>query len=61
MHKNYPIQKKPKNIHEVVTCRCDTFFEDKNWQEQISLSDPFGSWLLYNIPPLLDSITKVEK
>ena len=58
MHKNYPTHKKPKDIHQVVTCRYDTFFEDKNWQEQISLPDPFGSWLLHNISPLLDSIAK---
>lgn len=58
MHKDYPLPKKPKDIREIVTCRYDTFFENKNWQEQISLSDPFGAWLLNNITPLLDSIAR---
>jgi len=52
MHKNLPENQKPEDINQLITARYDTFFEDKNWQQVISLSLPFGPWLLENIHPL---------
>lgn len=56
MHHNCPKNLQPGDINQIITARYDTFFENSNWQNQISFTPPFGSWLIKNLPPLLSAM-----
>ena len=56
MHKDYPTDRKVKDINELITCRYDMFFESEEWTKLIGLGEPFGSWLLEESKPVLKVI-----
>lgn len=53
MHSQYPADLKVNNLNDLITCRHDGFFEDKDWEAGISINEPLSSWLKENIQPIL--------
>ena len=45
MHTQYPIDRRPRFINELVSFRYEDFFTDPNWQEVIQVKEPQKSWL----------------
>lgn len=47
MHAQYPAERRPQSLNEIITCRYDTLFkEDKAWRTRIPPADePLKSWL----------------
>ena len=45
MHTQYPIDRRPRFINELVSFRYEDFFTDPNWQAVIQVKEPQKSWL----------------
>jgi hypothetical protein len=45
MHAEYPADRRPEYMNELITCRYDVFFEDPNWREIFPVKEPLKSWL----------------
>ena len=45
MHKNYPADRKPALMNELVSARHDTFFNEEDWREIFPREEPLKSWL----------------
>lgn len=44
MHGDYPKDRKPKFLNEVITCRYDMLFESENWRKAIPINEPLKTW-----------------
>jgi len=49
MHEDYPAVKRPTFINELISCRYDTFFHNKDWREKLPANDPLLSWILERV------------
>ena len=45
MHTQYPIDRRPQSLNELVSFRYEEFFTNPNWQEEIQVKEPLQSWL----------------
>ena len=45
MHTDYPADRRPRYMNELITCRYDTFFDAPNWREVFSVKEPLKGWL----------------
>jgi hypothetical protein len=45
MHTQYPADRRPQSLNELVSFRYEEFFADPNWQELIRVVEPLKSWL----------------
>jgi hypothetical protein len=45
MHANYPAERRPATMNELVTCRYDTAFQNSDWSRTIAVNEPLKSWL----------------
>jgi hypothetical protein len=45
MHDQYPIDRRPQFINELISFRYEDFFTDPNWHEVIQVKEPLKSWL----------------
>ena len=46
MHADYPADRRPATMNELITGRYDVFFEDANWREVFPAQEPLKSWLI---------------
>jgi hypothetical protein len=44
MHRDYPKDKKPECLNDLITCRYDIFFDDPEWRSTISIHEPIKTW-----------------
>ena len=45
MHADYPAERRPATMNELVTCRYDTAFQNADWRGTITVDEPLKSWL----------------
>ena len=45
MHADYPPERRPAALHQIVTARYDTFFDDPGWRKAIHIDEPMFTWL----------------
>lgn len=45
MHENYPPERRPLALNQIITARYDTFFNDPDWRTSIHLDEPVIAWL----------------
>ena len=45
MHTQYPAERRPKSINELVSCRYERFFSNQNWRDMIPVEPPLKDWL----------------
>jgi hypothetical protein len=45
MHAEYPADRRPEYMNELITSRYDVFFKDPNWREIFPVKEPLKSWL----------------
>jgi hypothetical protein len=45
MHTQYPIDRKPQSLNELVSFRYERFFTNPNWQDAIQVKEPLKGWL----------------
>ena len=45
MHTQYPADRRPKSINELVSCRYEQFFSKPNWRDMIPVEPPLKDWL----------------
>ncbi|UCF26958.1 MAG: hypothetical protein JSW42_09925 [Chloroflexota bacterium] len=45
MHTQYPSERRPRTLNELVSFRYENFFTEPDWQEQIQVDPPLHSWL----------------
>lgn len=45
MHTQYPIDRRPQSLNELVSFRYERFFTNPNWQDVILVKEPLKGWL----------------
>jgi hypothetical protein len=45
MHADYPADRCPARMNELITCRYDVFFQDPQWRQVIPIQKPLAGWL----------------
>jgi hypothetical protein len=45
MHTDYPADRRPEYMNELITCRYDVFFQDPNWRQILPIKEPLKGWL----------------
>jgi hypothetical protein len=45
MHTEYPADRRPAYMNELITCRYDVFFEDPGWRRAFPVKEPLKGWL----------------
>ena len=45
MHAQYPADRRPGSLNDVVTCRYDVLLDDEDWRRVITINEPLRSWL----------------
>jgi hypothetical protein len=45
MHAQYPSERRPETLNELISFRYERFFSRPDWQEQIQVDPPLQSWL----------------
>ncbi len=44
MHSSYPAERRPARMNDLITCRCDFFF-NPSWEADVAIDEPLKSWL----------------
>lgn len=45
MHSQYPADRRPQSINELITLRYEGFFSKPNWRDKIQVEPPLEDWL----------------
>jgi len=45
MHSQYPADRRPKTLNEVISFRYERFFSKPDWQDVIRVEPPLKDWL----------------
>ena len=45
MHRDYPVERRPKCLNDLTTVRYENFFDNTNWESIIPVKEPLGTWL----------------
>jgi len=45
LHTQYPADRRPKSINELISCRYERFFSKPNWRDMIPVEPPLKDWL----------------
>jgi len=45
MHSQYPADRRPQSINELITLRYEDFFSKPNWRDKIQVEPPLEDWL----------------
>ena len=45
MHVDYPRERRPQSLNDLITIRYERFFQNPDWQDIIPVKEPLKSWL----------------
>jgi hypothetical protein len=51
MHREYPPEKRPARINDLVSCRYEQVFQDSDWRRWLPVDEPLKSWLEARFSP----------
>ncbi len=46
MHAQYPAERRPNCMNDLISCRYEAFFDDPGWSEALEVEEPLKGWLL---------------
>jgi hypothetical protein len=46
MHNDYPAEVRPTTMNQLITCRYDVAFQNKEWDQNLKIEEPLRSWLV---------------
>ncbi len=45
MHLEYPVERRPEFLNDLITIRYEKFFQETSWPDIIAVKEPLKSWL----------------